>query len=371
MSQFIHIVCLDAPSPPDYGGAIDLFYKIKALAQTGKKIILHYFEYNPLRNANGLEEDCVAIYTYKRKSFFHALPLTQPFIVGSRINKELIAKLNGDNHPILLEGLHCSGIIPFINNPQRIVLRMHNDEASYYHHLAQTEKKVLKYFYFLQESKLLHRYQKILSKELRLSCLSEKDMDVFKRIYGFQNVHFIPCFIPWQSLSIKQGSGDYCLYHGNMSVSENEAAALWLIHHIFSKTEASFLVAGKDISKKLKEVARVYPNIKLVNNPSITEIDILIQNAQINALPSVNNTGVKLKLLNALLNGRHCITNLRGVKGSGIENGVFVMEEPKAWIEQINTLMQREFSTQDAEARKAVLQLYNNRQNAEALSALW
>ena len=45
MNEPIHIVCLDAPAPPDYGGAIDMYYTIIALAKTGRKPILHYFEY--------------------------------------------------------------------------------------------------------------------------------------------------------------------------------------------------------------------------------------------------------------------------------------------------------------------------------------
>lgn len=371
LSNLLHIVCLDAPSPPDYGGGIDMHYKIKALAQTGKKLILHYFNYNPLRNAKGLEENCVAVYAYKRKSFLEALPLSQPFIVQSRINRDLIARLNGDSHPILLEGLHCSGIVPFVNNPKRIVLRMHNDEAAYYLHLAQTEINFFKRRYFLRESKLLKTYQQTLRKDIRLACLSELDIERFKTSYGFQKVSFVPCFIPWQTLSINEGKGDYCLYHGNMSVSENEEAALWLIKEIFNKLDLQLIIAGKGISKRLQHAAGAQRNVQLLTNPSIDEIEGLVRTAQINVLPSMNNTGVKLKLLNALLNGRHCITNYNGVNGSRIKSGVTVAEKAEEWIQQIEDQMQRNMSEQEITERKLVLNLYNNRQNAESLNALW
>ncbi|HZI00495.1 MAG TPA: mannosyltransferase, partial [Flavisolibacter sp.] len=68
MSDQLHIVCLDAPAPPDYGGAIDIYYKIKALAGIGKKIILHYFDYKPGRSAGDLDSICVEVNTYSRKS---------------------------------------------------------------------------------------------------------------------------------------------------------------------------------------------------------------------------------------------------------------------------------------------------------------
>ncbi len=371
VNDHLHIVCLDAPSPPNYGGAIDMFYKIKALAQTGRKIILHYFDYNPQRGATGLEDDCVAIYKYKRKSFVQALPLSHPFIISSRINIDLINRLNEDDYPIFLEGLHCSGIMPHVNNQSRIVLRMHNDEAAYYHHLAKTENNFLKRLYFGLESRLLKSYQQGLNKDIKFACLSEEDIETFKNVYGFRTASFIPCFIPWQTMAIKEGKGYYSLYHGNMAVSENEDAALWLMQNIFSKTKAPLIIAGKGISKRIEKEAAGCKNVSLVNNPSIPVIDGLIREAQVNVLPSMNSTGIKLKLLNALLNGRHCITNSAGAKGSGINDSVTVCDSVGEWIKAVEMGMQSLFTREQMENRKAILNLYNNRSNAGQLNELW
>lgn len=371
MSEYLHIVCLDAPGPPDYGGAIDMYYKIKALAETGKKIILHYFDYNKTRSTEGLEKYCTAIYAYKRKPAYRSLPLSQPFIVQSRINDDLIRQLNSNDYPILLEGLHCSGIIPFLSNPARAVLRMHNEESGYYQHLAQAETSFLKKKYFLQESKLLKKYQHKLDKNIKLACLSQADMEIFRTDYHFQKLHFIPCFTPWQELKSRDGEGDYCLYHGNMSVSENEEAAMWLVKNVFSRINIPLMITGKGISDRLKKIALAYQNITLVNNPTVAQIDELIQNAQINVLPSMNNTGVKLKLLNALLNGRYCITNFNGIKGSGINEGLLIEDDPAKWITLIETTFNQIFSGKEILARQKILDIYNNQKNAEKFNALW
>ena len=42
----LHVISFDIPYPANYGGAIDVFYKIKALHEKGLKIILHCFLYN-------------------------------------------------------------------------------------------------------------------------------------------------------------------------------------------------------------------------------------------------------------------------------------------------------------------------------------
>ena len=42
----IHIVAFTIPYPANYGGVIDVFYKIKALYKLGVKINLHCFKYD-------------------------------------------------------------------------------------------------------------------------------------------------------------------------------------------------------------------------------------------------------------------------------------------------------------------------------------
>ncbi len=44
----------------------------------------------------------------------------------------------------------------------------------------------------------------------------------------------------------------------------------------------------------------------------------LIREAQINILPSFNTTGIKIKLLNAIFNGRHCLVNPAAIAGTGL-----------------------------------------------------
>ncbi len=367
MPELLHIVCLDAPAPPDYGGAIDQFYKIRALAETGTKILLHYFRYND-RDLSAIKPYCAQIHAYGRKI---TLPLKLPYIVSSRINQELIERLNADKYPVLLEGIHCTGIIPFLNDQRRVVVRIHNDEASYYKRLALLDKSYLKQLYFRWESRLLKQYQKTLVKSLPLACLSQKDAETFRNEYGFKNVKFIPCFLPWQYLNVPEEKGSYCLYHGNMAVSENEEAAAWLIRNVFHATTYPLVIAGRSISGKLEALARHYTNVRLVPDPSIESLDVLVKEAQVHVLPSFNTTGVKLKLLHVLLEGRHCISNKTGVEGSLAEAAVTIAETPEAFIKEIERMFQKEMTAEDKQKRQALLALYDNKVNAGLLNGLW
>ena len=370
MPDQLHIVCLDAPSPPDYGGAIDMYYKVRALAATGKKIILHYFDYRENRGYKGLEAFCTEIHTYSRKRVLSAFPFTRPYIVQSRINQQLIDRLNRDDHPVLLEGIHCAGLLPHIKNDRIRVIRLHNDEAVYYANLAAAEKNLWRRGYFLWEAGRLKKFQQQISRQTLLACLSETDRNRFEHM-GFDKTVFIPCFIPWQEVSSQAGKGDYCLYHGNLSVRENESAALWLIENVFSTINLPFVIAGKGISGRLSVAAKPYPHIQLKNNPSIEELDQLVVHAQVHVLPSMNQTGIKLKMLHALLAGRFCITNAAGIIGSAIEYAVLIAETKKEWQATIQRLMQVEFTEAHRTERQKILTVYNNIKNAEKLNALW
>ena len=156
-----------------------------------------------------------------------------------------------------------------------------------------------------------------------------------------------------------------------MAVSENEEAALWLIQNVFNHAPVPFVIAGNGVSARLKNAAAQNKKVRLIDGPSMQQIDELIQQAHINVLPSMNNTGVKLKLLNALLNGRFCITNANGVKGSKIGSGLHIADNPAEWIQLIETIKCQGFSASQVEERQHILSLYNNGKNARKLNAIW
>ena len=72
----LHIVSFDVPYPANYGGVIDVFYKVKALSERGVKVHLHCFEYGR-QPAECLEDICYSVNYYKIKNNATLL-FTQP-----------------------------------------------------------------------------------------------------------------------------------------------------------------------------------------------------------------------------------------------------------------------------------------------------
>lgn len=370
MSHHVHIVCLDAPYPPDYGGAIEMFGKIKALYNAGIKIHLHYFDYKN-RDASKLSGYCETIQSYKRKPGWKGFSFNLPHIVSSRMNDELIANLNKDDHPVILEGIHCSGIFKFIHPENRkIMVRLHNDEGCYYGKLAKYESNLFKKLYFLNESRLLKKYQAHLPNNCLYACMSEKDARVFTEKYKLSSVEFLPVFVCWSHVSCEEGVGNFCLYHGNLSVAENEQAACWLLDKVFTKIKVPLIIAGKQPSRRLQKWAHLCQHTCLVADPSDKEINELVQKAHIHILPSFNNTGIKLKLVHALFSGRHCVANPATVEGSQLEAGCHVGDNANALASIIMQLYRQPFGEEEIRLRKKILgQTFDNERNAQKIIA--
>ncbi|MCD4731055.1 MAG: glycosyltransferase family 1 protein, partial [Bacteroidales bacterium] len=82
--RHLHIVAFDIPYPPNYGGVIDVWYKLKALHAKGIKIILHCYEYPGRDRSDKLTDYCSKVYYYPRLVGLNSALSLKPYIVSSR-----------------------------------------------------------------------------------------------------------------------------------------------------------------------------------------------------------------------------------------------------------------------------------------------
>jgi glycosyltransferase involved in cell wall biosynthesis len=364
IAKQLHIVTHDVPYPADFGGVVDIFYKIKWLHTVGVKIHLHCFVKNRTTQP-ALEKYCETVHYYKRRGM-PSFSLRLPYIVSSRKSKTLLQNLQKNNFAILFEGVHSTYLLSkntFVD--RQIFIRLFNVEHVYYDQLAKNESNFWKRQYFKLEARLLKKYEALIANKAQLFTLSTQDSMLYEQLFDAKTINFLPVFLPYDSPKISTGKGSYCLYHGNLSINENEKAATWLVENIFDTLQIPLIIAGRNPTEKLKLVCKKYNHISLVENPTDENLQLLITNAQINILPSFNNTGVKLKLLNALYNGRHCIVNLAGVDGSGVNELCNRAETAEEFKKEIGFLFEIPFAETAMQRRGTALKkIYNNEANA-------
>ena len=369
-SKFLHVIAFDVPFPADYGGVIDVFFKLKALNNAGVKIILHCFEYGRTAKEE-LERITDKVYYYPRKNSRSLLFNTLPYIVLTRDSDVLKQRLLQDDFPILMEGLHSTLLLnDEAFSKRNIIVRTHNIEHDYYNALAVTEKNIFKRYYFYNEAGKLLKYEKILKSVTKVAAISPKDTEHFRKINS--KAKYIPAFHPFVSIDISTSDHGYFLYHGNLSVGENNEAAIYLVEKIFNDLPFKLIIAGNKPSGDLQKAISSVENVELKQHCTPDEIYQLISAAHCNILPTFQPTGIKLKLLAALFSGKFCIVNQPMVQDTGLEHLCIVANDISTMKLKVNEIAdEKEFSSAEIEKRKKHLEAYfSNTESARQLIEL-
>src|SRR6185437_4625898 len=143
-----------------------------------------------------------------------------------------------------------------------------------------------KKLYYLHESSVLKGYEQKIASRWPLLAVTKSDAEAARNSYRAKEVMVIPVFLPYQDVSSPQGTGCYCLYHGNLSVEENEKAVCWLLDNVFNELNLPFLIAGKKPSARLRRLAEHAPNACIISDPSGPELQDIITKAQLHVIPS-------------------------------------------------------------------------------------
>ena len=366
----LHVVSFNVPYPANYGGVIDVYYKLYQLHQLGVKIHLHCFEYGR-EVAPQLNALCESVNYYPRKKgllyIFHPLP----YIVITRKSEALVQRLLKDHFPILLEGLHSC----FLLNDERLaarfkIFRESNIEHEYYYHLYKSESKFWQKVFYRMESWKLKQYEKTVAKSQLMLVVSQNDTRYFQQQFPKNKVIYLPSFHPNTSILAQPGKGEYVLYHGNLAVAENYLAARYILTEIASKCAHRFVIAGLNPPHDLVKLADSFTTVSLITNPDDAEMEKLLRNAQVNLLLTFQATGLKLKLLNVLYGGRFCLVNSAMLAGTGLDELCVIANSPQDIISNLNDLLKKEFTAEEIELRKTSLSKnYSNKANAEKLIA--
>jgi hypothetical protein len=373
LEKHLHIISSTTPFPADYGNMVDRFYKLPALAQEGVRIHLHCFG-PPGVHERWLQPCCHSIHYYERQVGHKGFSMQLPYMVASRKNELLLANLLQDDYPILMEGIHCT--YPLLDERfagRRCFVRLQHVQYLYYKSQQQYASSFLKKMYYWHQSRLLYQYEKKLYNRAVFWTTLSTDRELLHRQLGYRQVAPLPLFIPDWQVQCREGSGTYCLYHGDLDIESNEKAAIWLLKNVFRDINIPFLIAGKNPSPRLDQLVRDQSHTCLIANPSDQEMRDLIAKAHIHLLPSLSHTGLSGKLLNALFNGRHCIVNPGMIRGTGLSNICHVADGPYKWMQLITELYQRPFSVAEGEKRQKVLHAqFNNRSNArQVVQWIW
>ncbi|MDR1556171.1 MAG: glycosyltransferase family 1 protein [Tannerellaceae bacterium] len=351
----LHIIALNIPYPPNYGGVIDMYYKLPELHRLGVKLILHCFVYDRPPAAE-LEALCENVYYYKRRTGLMANLSFLPYNVCSRKDPHLIERLLHDDYPILFEGLHSCYYLTDKRLAGRLKLyREGNIEHDYYRLLARSCRTLFTKAFLLVEAWRFRRYQRVIASADITLAISLADAAYLRQQFPGRRIEFMPAFHAGERVTSEAGRSGFILYHGKLSVFENEHVALFLIAQVFSRLDCPCILAGMNPSERIRAKAAPYPHIIVEANPTAERMDYLTREAQVHLLVTFQDTGLKLKLLNSLFAGRHIVANRLMLAGSGLDSLCHIADTPEEMITACRRLLAEPFTEEETERRRSFL----------------
>ncbi len=357
----IQVVSFDWPWPANYGGIVDVYYRIESLLEQGVTVELLVVSQHPQPGPipASWRDKRFSLFTFPRRGKRSLLSL-KPYIVSSRAVAPLLPKLASGPPIILFEGIHTTAYLghPRLANHEQWI-RVHNREAEYYQELSETTSSWKARMYYKEEARRLRTYEpSVLAEADLLLPISQKDESYCESLAP-NRVLPHSCSTSLKAVDIKTGKGEYVLFHAGLHVSDNASSAIELAKRMSARPNIKFIIAGKDPSSQLEAKLNGLSNVELVANPSINEMHTLIANAQLILLHVNHQAGFKVKLLESLARGRWVLANSKMVYGApGLKDGVAVADEPQEWISLVDKLWRRPFLNEDKEARVTLLKGY-------------
>ncbi len=349
----IHVVSFQVPFPADYGGAIDVFYKLKWLREQGHDICLHTYIYGDRKPSPELDKLCSNVFYYKRQTGWCRLLSTEPYIANSRRSTELLENLCRDSAPILFEGLHtCHFLLhPRLRGRLKIV-RMHNIEHDYYSLLARQVRWGWRNIYYRTEAWKLRRFEKVLAGADRILAISQADAESLRKRFPQKSVVLLPCFYDDTCVPVEGGTRPYVLYQGNLKVEENVCVANFIQDQLAPQMpDCQFVIAGRS-----PVFSSRCPNVAVVANPSDEEMTRLLAQARVNLLLTFQPTGIKLKLLSALSKSRgHVVANREMLQGNDLGELCTTVSDLEALPQLLKSLLEREPNVHELNWRQDAL----------------
>jgi glycosyltransferase involved in cell wall biosynthesis len=361
----LHIVAFAVPYPPHYGGAIDVWNRIRALHQAGLKITLHCFAYSAFKPHDAIKEEVAEVIYYPRITWPALLAPGQPYIVSSRKNPMLLKRLMMDKAPILFEGIHTTGFADELKD-RKLLLRAHNVEHRYYNDLAKDSYKY-QYLFFQRESLALERYECNKIKSFHsVFAISPLDDEWFCE-KGAKSV-FMPVYHGFEKPDITTGRGKYLLWQGDLSILSNQKAFIEAFKNIPKEEAYPIIVAGKSGDSAFEEKLLKYPNITRETDVSEEKMAQLIRDAQVILVHSRHKSGTKVKIFPALYQGRFVVANENSATHTGLDKALHIYQNLADLGPLLKNLWARDFTASDIAERASVLaQLPTDQEKAKEI----
>lgn len=316
------------PFPPIFGGAIDVWERIKGLHTLGYEIDLVVTDkYNPTtEQIEQLNKFIRHFYFVKRENKVHQLLRKLPLQFLSRKGLKYL-KINQQYHCVILESEFCWAVT--LNDTityKNLIVRVHNIESLYFKMLGKSATNLKeKIYYKLETAKIKQLSQIVFQKADRLWFISKDDLKVCNLP---QKSMFMPFPVNDAFVQPTVKKGFNVVFMGSLFMQNNLYGLDWYVknvHPLLIKEvpDYHFYIIGSlkeenlELDKKYSQLNKV---TIVINAPCLKNY---YEKAAVFINPMFHGSGVKVKSVNALVNGLPLVSTSIGVEGIGLTDTMY------------------------------------------------
>ena len=395
----ILLICNKFPFPPRDGGSLASYNMAKGLAEAGNRVDLLAMNTSKHYSSNGNPDNVIPGVNMIRKVYvdtsvsytgliinllFSSFPYNARRFINLEFERELDSMLLGTTYDIVqLEGLYLAPYVKNIrgNSDALIVYRAHNIEHIIWESYYRRGRNPIKKLYLGNLYKRIRSFEQNFVNEYDLLVsITNVDLEHFKRMGNKKPSIVAPFGMYPDKFPVCNHSdrGDYCLqYIGALDWMPNIDGLDWFIRKVWGKLknnrkELRFVVAGRN--------AKSGYNKHLVKN----RIDFRgeVENASeylletgILVVPLFSGSGIRVRIIEAMLMGKPVIATSFAVSGIPAESGthLLIADDENAFTESVEMMLDdKEWAFRIGNnARDFVLNHYTNGIITKELTAFY
>lgn len=321
-------VCTDFPYPPTSGGLVDMWNRIQILHGLGITIdLIVTVATDPSDAAREKVASLVRrlIVTYRDRSVRGLVSLRASQAVIRRSLRHV--SLTETYDIVLLQTEYVSDILRNATLRATVsVIRVDNDEYSYYLESAKAEQRWLLKLYYLQEALRVRALSaRILPSVDSLWFVSHDELQRYreKHAKSNQSTEFLPTSVDLKMLDTPSLEGNRVLFVGNLWANLNREAVEWYVAGVHARLkdipDYQFVVVGSARGKGCDWLsALVRANTNVIAYLDVDDLSPYYQSSAVFVNPMQRGAGVKLKTIEAVLRGLPLVSTTSGAAGSGL-----------------------------------------------------
>jgi len=353
------------PYPPDGGHHLRTFNVLKILSRRHQIYFVGFaqnkseFKYIP-----EIKKFCETVDIYEvsktgyNKSFFllacKTLFSKYPLIAQRYFVQEARERIEQILDQYSIDLVHMDmlalGLYKSILKDTPVILTNHNVESLRIYRWMQIEKNLfIKSFLFYQYLKLRAFEQSICPKFDRCIVVSEYDKNYLKNLCGIDNFAVIPngvdtCYFKPESTEVKK---DHLVWVGGMTGPYNSDAVDFFVQKIWSLIKykvpgATVDFAGGGPTQTLRNRALEDKSVQVLG--FVPDIRPIVQRASVFIAPIRVGSGTKIKVLNAMAQGKPVVATTTAAEGIDVtpEENILIADDPGEFAEKVVYLLNHE-----------------------------